>query len=155
MLRNLLLIALCFLHQLAFSQPKTLSAVKSAHAPVIDGNLTDFVWQSAPLAGGFHQSSPAYGFPVTANTEVKILYDDEAIYVGAYLYDDPSMIRKQLTARDGEQQQDIDYFSVFLDTYNDNQNGFQFLVTSANVQTDARLNATANPGFGQFGDKTW
>lgn len=155
MLRNLLLIALCFLHQLAYSQPKTLSAVKSAHAPVIDGNLTDFVWQSAPLAGGFHQTSPAYGFPVTANTEVKILYDDEAIYVGAYLYDDPSMIRKQLTARDGEQQQDIDYFSVFLDTYNDNQNGFQFLVTSANVQTDARLNATANPGFGQFGDKTW
>jgi hypothetical protein len=115
----------------------------------------DFAWQSAPVASGFNQSSPAYGFPVSAKTEVKILYDDEAIYVGAYLFDDPSMIRKQLTARDGEEQQDVDYFSLFLDTYNDNQNGFQFLVTSANVQTDARLTATVSPALGQFGDKTW
>jgi hypothetical protein len=155
MLRSLLLIALCCIHQFAFTQQKTLTAVKCSHAPLIDGDLSDPSWQTAPVASNFIQSSPAYGFSVSANTEVKILYDDEAIYVGAYMYDDPAMIRKQLTARDGEQQQDVDYFSVFLDTYNDNQNGFQFLVTSANVQTDARLTPTVSVGFGQFGDKTW
>jgi hypothetical protein len=75
------------------------------------------------------------------------LYDNAAIYVGAYLYDDPALIRKQITARDGESQSDVDYFSIFLDTYNDHQNGFQFLVTTANVQTDARLSPNSTSDF--------
>ena len=66
-----------------------------------------------------------------------------------------SNIRTQITSRDGEQLQDVDYFSVFLDTYNDQQNGFQFLVTTQNVQTDAKLTGNSSPGFGQFGDRTW
>lgn len=49
----------------------------------------------------------------------------------------------------------MDYFAVFFDTYNDQQNGFQFLVTPSNVQTDAKLTPSANPGFGSFGDKSW
>ena len=124
-------------------------------SPVIDGDLADNAWKQAPAATDFVQYSPSYGLPVSAKSVVKILYDNQALYIGAYLYDDPSLIRKQITARDGEQQQDVDYFSVFLDTYNDQQNGFQFLVTSANVQTDAKLTGTASPGFGEFGDKTW
>jgi len=72
------------------------------------------------------------------------VYDDNAIYIGAYLYDDPSLIRKQITARDAETQKDVDFFSVFLDTYNDDQNGFQFVVTSANVQSDARCCVSAS-----------
>lgn len=155
MLGRLLFNALCFTPLFALSQPKALNAVKTAQAPRMDGHINDAAWQQAPLATDFMQYSPSYGAPVSAKTEVRILYDDEALYVGAYLYDDPSLIRKQITARDGEQQQDADYFSVFVDTYNDQQNGFQFLVTSSNVQTDAKLTPTANPGFGQFGDKAW
>ena len=94
---------------------------------------------TAPEATGFIQNYPAYGQPATNQSVVKILYDDEAVYIGAYLYDDPLQIRNQITGRDGEQRQNVDYFSVFFDTYHDQQNGFQFLVTSANVQTDAKL----------------
>ena len=83
------------------------------------------------------------------------MYDNSAIYVGAYLYDDPALIHKQLTARDEEQQKDADFFSVFLDTYNDKQNGFQFLVTSMNVQSDARLGANLGDNIYSYGDKTW
>jgi len=82
------------------------------------------------------------------------LYDNSAIYIGAYLYDDPSLIRTQLTARDEEHQSDADYFSVFFDTYDDKQNGFQFLVTTRNVQTDARLGPNLATAM-DFGDKTW
>jgi hypothetical protein len=67
--------------------------------------LTDFI-----------QSFPNVGEPASQKTEVKILYDDNAIYIGAYLYDDPSQIRKQFTARDDEDRKDVDYFSVFFDT---------------------------------------
>jgi Domain of unknown function (DUF5916)/Carbohydrate family 9 binding domain-like len=155
MLRRLFFNVLCYLPLLALAQPKTLTAIKTSQAPRIDGDLNDPVWQQAPIASDFMQYAPSYGAAVSAKTEVKILYDNEALYIGAYLYDDPSLIRKQITARDGEQQQDVDFFSVFVDTYNDQQNGFQFLVTTADVQTDSKLTPTANPGFNQFGDKSW
>jgi hypothetical protein len=147
--------ALCCLPVFALCQSKTLTSVKALQSPHIDGNLDDAVWQQAPIATDFIQYAPSYGAPVSARTTVKILYDNEALYIGAYLYDDPELIRKQITARDGEQQQDVDYFSVFVDTYNDQQNGFQFLVTTANVQTDAKLTVTATPSLNQYGDKAW
>jgi hypothetical protein len=154
-MRNLLL-TLCLLsHVLSHAQLKSLTAVKAANKPVIDGDLNEAVWQSAPVATDFIQNFPNYGNAASVRSEVRILYDNDAIYIGAYLFDDPALIRKQLTPRDGEQRQDVDYFSVFFDTYNDQQNGFQFLVTSANVQTDARLGGSGGADFGDFGDKTW
>lgn len=139
-----------------FSQVKTLQAVKTDQPPVIDGNLDDTAWKEAPVvATDFIQNFPTFGLPASQKTIVKAAYDNSAIYIGAYLYDDPSQIRKQITARDEDQQKDLDYFSVFLDTYNDHQNGFQFLVTSSNVQTDARLAANQTLNAGEYGDKTW
>lgn len=138
-----------------YSQQKTIQAFKTTLVPKIDGILDDEAWANAPVLSNFIQNFPEYGLPVSKKTEVRIIYDNSAIYIGAYLYDDPSQIRKQITARDNEGQSDVDYFSVFLDTYNDKQNGFQFLVTSANVQTDARLSPNFNANFGVFGDKTW
>jgi hypothetical protein len=139
----------------AVCQVRTMEAVKASQAPVIDGKLEDMAWLNVPFATDFIQNFPSYGSPASQRTVVKVLYDNQAIYVGAYLYDDPNLIRRQITARDEDQQKDLDFFSIFLDTYNDQQNGFQFLVTSSNVQTDARLapNQVLNPG--EYGDKTW
>lgn len=138
-----------------FSQPKNLQAIKTTQPPKIDGSLDDASWQSAAVATDFIQNFPQTGQPASAKTEVKVLYDDNAIYIGAMIYDDPSLIRKQLTARDGEQRSDVDYFSVFFDTYKDKQNGFQFLVTSVNVQSDAKMAPNQQLEFDQYGDKTW
>jgi len=138
-----------------FSQVKTVQAVKISQAPKIDGNLDDAVWKDVPAITEFIQNFPTYGLPASKKTIVKIAYDNTAIYISAYLYDDPLLIKKQITSRDGEQRQDVDFFSVFFDTYNDHQNGFQFLVTTANVQTDARLSSNQPVDFGNYGDKTW
>lgn len=146
------LLLLCFQ---SVAQVKTTQAVKTVQAPHIDGVLNDPVWQEAPVLTDFIQNSPSPGSPGTSRTEVRILYDNTAIYVGAFMQDDPALIRKQFTARDGEQMRDVDYFSVFFDTYNDKQNGFQFLVTSANVQSDARVSPSYSGEFGSYGDKTW
>ncbi|MBP9104009.1 MAG: carbohydrate binding family 9 domain-containing protein, partial [Chitinophagaceae bacterium] len=154
-LKNYICIPFLLLCFQSFSQVKTTAAVKVTQAPKIDGVLDDGVWANAPVLGDFIQNSPTFGLPCSQKTEVRIVYDNTAIYVGAYLYDDPALIRKQFTARDGEQQTDVDYFSIFFDTYNDKQNGFQFLVTTANVQTDARLTPSYSGDFGSYGDKTW
>src|SRR5687767_10851408 len=119
-LRTWLLIFLLIpLTQSAFSQARTINAVKASAVPKIDGDLSDAVWQTAPVATDFIQNFPTFGIAAFTRTEVRILYDDAAIYIGAYMYDDPALIRKQFTSRDGESRQDVDYFSVFFDTYND------------------------------------
>lgn len=139
----------------ASSQNRSLQAVKISLPPKIDGLLDDAAWQNITPAADFIQYFPSFGAAASQKTEVKIIYDNSAIYIGAYLYDDPLLIRKQITARDEDQQKDLDYFSVFFDTYNDHQNGFQFLVTSSNVQTDARLAPNLSLTAGEYGDKTW
>lgn len=138
-----------------FSQVKNIQAVKVNLPPIIDGNLDEAVWTDIPIASDFIQNFPTYGSPASQRTEVKVIYDNNAIYIGAYLYDDPYLIRTQITARDEEQFKDLDFFSVFFDTYNDHQNGYQFLVSSSNVQTDSRLSPYLDASFGEYGDKTW
>lgn len=155
MVRKLICVPLMLLCISLFSQEKSLQAIKVTQAPKIDGLLDDAIWENIPEATGFTQNYPNAGEAASQHTIVKVVYDNSAIYVGAYLYDDPTQIRKQITARDDESLKDVDYFCVFFDTYNDKQNGFQFLVTSANVQTDARLGPNLGGGFGEFGDKTW
>ena len=153
--RAAVFLLLLFAGLISYSQNISIEATRVFQAPKIDGSLDDAAWINAPIATNFIQNSPNVGQPANQKSEVKIVYDNNAIYIGAYLYDDPAEIRKQFTARDDEGQKDVDYFSVFFDTYHDRQNGFQFLVTSANVQSDAKLDPNAQTGFGSYGDKTW
>lgn len=138
------------------AQPRTLDAVKVSVPPRLDGSPDDPAWQNAPAATDFITNTPVFGKIPQVKSSVKVVYDNTAIYVCAYLYDQPGNIRKQMTVRDDEQRADVDYFAVFLDTYRDKQNAFQFLVTSRNVQTDARLSPNfEGGGFGSYGDVTW
>ena len=114
-IRRLLLVPLMVVMFISgFSQTRNMPAVKTTHPPKVDGSLDDAAWQAAPVATDFIQNFPRPGELATVKTEVRILYDNNAIYIGAMLYDDPHLIRKQLTARDNEQQSDVDYFSVFF-----------------------------------------
>ena len=136
---------------------RNLPSVKVATAPVMDGQLTDEVWKQAPVATDFIINQPEYGQPSRQRTEVRLLYTDEAIYIGAYLHDNPALIRRQLTSRDEHAMQDTDMFGVLLDTYQDNQNAFAFLVSAANVQSDARVSGGGgNSGKEDFAwDAVW
>ena len=154
-IKYLFLLPLMLICAQAISQTKQLQAVKTSQPPKIDGSLDDPAWQSAVVATEFIQNFPQTGQPASAKTEVRILYDNNAIYIGAKMFDKPDLIRKQITSRDGEAKADADYFSVFFDTYKDGQNGFQFLVTPSNVQTDAKMAANQQLDYGEYGDKTW
>ena len=154
-IKLLFLLPLMLICVLTNAQVKQLQAVKTDQPPKIDGRLDDASWQTAVVATDFIQKFPLTGKPASARTEVRILYDNTAIYIGAKMFDDPKMIRKQLTSRDGEAKADADYFSVFFDTYKDGQNGFQFLVTPSNVQTDTKMAPNQQLEFDEYGDKTW
>lgn len=138
-----------------YAQPKRTHAVKVTTAPRVDGVLDDEAWRGVEVANQFITNTPNFGNNATDSTSVKILYDNTAIYIGAYLYAKPSDIRKQFTSRDQERLADVDNFGVFIDSYLDRQNAFQFLVTSRNVQSDARVSASIIPENGIFGELSW
>ncbi|HYS21065.1 MAG TPA: DUF5916 domain-containing protein [Gemmatimonadales bacterium] len=110
-----------------------------ATPPVIDGRLTDSVWLQATPITGFIQRELHEGAPVTERTEVRIITDGQALYVGAWLYDsDPAGIVPGEKVRDGDISKS-DYFGILLDTYHDRQNGFVFTTTPAGIEYDAQV----------------
>ncbi len=124
----------------AQQEKKVLAAEKIEAKLLIDGKLDDEAWQSAPVAQDFVMLNPGNGEPEPygLRSRVKILYSDEAIYVGAMLYDSkPDSILTQLTQRD-DYDQNNDWFGVFINPYNDGLSDFNFYVTAAGVQADSR-----------------
>ena len=63
------------------------AAVRTREAPAIDGRLDDAAWSAAPVIESFTQRDPDEGAPASEATEVRIAYDDEAIYIGARMHD--------------------------------------------------------------------
>jgi hypothetical protein len=141
---------------LSTAQHKTLEAIKLlGSSPKLDGSLDEEAWMNAPAATNFITNTPAFGQEASTKTVAKVVYDNTAIYIGAYVYENPQLIRKQFTTRDNSNGADVDFFSVFLDTYKDRQNGYQFSVTTRNVQTDSRLSPSVANNFTQYGDLSW
>ncbi|WP_299756634.1 DUF5916 domain-containing protein [uncultured Pontibacter sp.] len=117
---------------------KTSKVTRTQVVPVLDGYLEPEVWQQVQPAQNFYRYDPLNGRPSSQKTEVYMLFDNDAVYIGAMLYDTaPDSILTQLGQRDsGENNSDM--FGIYLDTYNDKQNAFAFLVSAAGVQTDIK-----------------
>ncbi len=122
----------------AGTSPKVITAARTDIAPVLDGFVTESQWRVAPPVLDFSQFDPLEGAPPTELTSVRILYDDNAIYVGVICYDaDPRGIVRQLTRRD--RSTEADRFTVQIDSYNDHQTAFVFSVNVSGVQSDGVL----------------
>ena len=120
---------------------RQLQATRISVPLKLDGVLDEAAWQTAPLATQFTELEPTPGRPEKYPTEVRVLYDDAAIYVGAVMHDiSPDSILRELSARDNIGNSD--FFGVLLDTYDDHLNGYEFILTSGGVQLDARLSPT-------------
>ncbi len=106
-------------------------------APIrIDGALDEAEWRRATPVSGFIASEPIEGVPAEADTEVYLLYDEDAIYVGArMLDDDPQSTFRQLTRRDFTGRV-ADYFEVSIDSNLDRRSAYTFRVSAAGVQED-------------------
>ena len=126
---------------LSFSQTKkSVSTKKTTENISIDAELNEASWKDAEIATDFVSLEPKNGTPIPEEfkTEVKILYSNDAIYIGAKLYDpNPEKILKELVERD--EIGTSDFFGIFINGYNDGQQEFRFFVTAANGQIDTNF----------------
>ncbi len=105
--------------------------------PVIDGKLNEPAWGATPVATNFSQSYPRPGAAPTQRTEVRVLYDNQALYIGIRMYDTrPDSVAAQLARRDASGIYS-DWVHVVIDSYHDRRTAFRFSVNPLGVQKDA------------------
>ncbi|GAB3834860.1 DUF5916 domain-containing protein [Hymenobacter jeollabukensis] len=125
---------------------KHLQAARISGGIKLDGVLDEAAWQQASIATDFIQNRPNPGPPEKHKTEVRVLYDDANLYVGAIMHDvSPDSIMRELGARDNFGN--TDFIGIFLDTYHDKLNGYGFFVTTGGVQMDARYSPAGGEDF--------
>jgi hypothetical protein len=144
-MKLLALIALLPTAALSTESPDTLStqhiqvhAVRLAEPIILDGVLAEGVWKSPDAVIAFYQREPDEGKPASERTEVRVAYDDDAIYIGARMFDSaPDSIVARLGRRDV--QTNSDELDVFIDPYHDHRDGFYFGVNAAGTLLDGVL----------------
>ena len=103
----------------------------------IDGKLTEDVWKKDTGVSNFIQRDPVEGVEPTRKTVVYVAYDNEAIYIGARMFDLPDSIVSRLSRRDVDVT--TDGFLAYLDPYNDKRSGFYFALSAAGTLYDGVL----------------
>jgi uncharacterized protein DUF5916 len=117
---------------------RAVQALRLEGSLTVDGDLSEKAWLAAAPVTGFTQREPLEGAPPSEATVVRVLYDDDALYVGARLYDSrPDSVKAQLARRD--RIASSDRFLVFLDCYRDRRSGFFFGINAAGTLYDGTL----------------
>ncbi len=149
-IRKLVLIVTSLLFSVFFfGQKKTLTTIFTKDKITIDGKFDEPIWKEAPVANDFIMQVPDNGKPEDPErkTEVKIVYDNEAIYVAATMYDnEPKKIMKEISQRD-ESGAATDFIGVLLNGFNDSQQEYRFFVTAAGVQLDCVYTNSSGEDF--------
>ncbi|MBN1253434.1 MAG: carbohydrate binding family 9 domain-containing protein [Bacteroidales bacterium] len=128
---------------------KLYVAKRITDAPIIDGYISEEVWDFADKDTSFIQYMPYNGKKPSQITDFRILYDDKALYVAAFLYDNsPDSIIHGLGRRDDAYDLNADQFVVDIGPYNDGINSFSFMVSSSGIQSDIK-------NYYNNQDKTW
>ena len=116
---------------------------KTAAPPVIDGVLDDAAWSMALKYDGFKTFKPDYGKDASQKTEAYVAYDAENFYFAFRCFDsEPSKIKAAVSKRDNVFQDDLVFIN--LDTFNDNQSAFVFMLNPLGIQGDGMLTVNGN-----------
>jgi hypothetical protein len=139
------------------SAAPALTAVRIDGPITIDGRPDEPVWMTAPAITEFTQIEPDEGAPLSQRTEVRILFDDANIYVGAWLFDD-GPITTRLARRDANVI-DSDLFVVFFDSYHDHRTAYRFTTNPSGMRRDEIVSVERGFGppnpLGLTGDTSW
>lgn len=128
---------------------KVVTALRSEEPVKIDGIFNEEIWQSQnDIATDFISIAPNPNQVPRHQTEVRLIYDDEAIYVAAHMIDaSADSVMKELSLRDNFGQ-NVDFFGIIIDAYGNGTSGVEFMLSSRGVQLDNKLSANN-------GDSSW
>ena len=113
---------------------------RAAEPPTIDGVLDEAVWRTAALIDTFTQQEPSDGEPATERTEVRLLYDANALYIGVHAFDsEPDGVIATEMRRDSPRMLDEDNFQIILDTFRDSRSGYMFVTNPLGAKLEQQV----------------
>ena len=126
-----------------------LRAHRLATAPQVDGEvLSEAIWEEVEVATGFVQVQPFEGQAASEKTEVRVAFDDQALYIAVVCYDSEAGSLAVSDSRRDADLEEEDSFRVVLDTFHDRQNGFVFGTNLAGIQYDGQVVNEGRTGGG-------
>lgn len=133
---------------LGFTQLRNYNTKKiNGEAPVIDGRINEDVWKTVEWSGDFTQQEPYENAAPSQQTAVKVLYDDNNLYIAVRAFDtEPQKIEKRLGRRDSFEG---DWIAVVISSHNDNLTGFGFGTNAVGVKSDGKFSNDTD------WDETW
>ena len=132
---------------------KYVTHIKETKIPIkIDGVLDEATWKNAETIKDFYQNRPYDSSFAKIKTEVKLLFDDNFIYVAAVCFQDRKTYTTASLKRDF-MGGSSDVFVMNFDTFKDKLNGFQFAVNPYNVQREGLVTEGSN--ISSFWDNIW
>lgn len=151
----LLFIIYTIAYQVAISQSKVINAFKVNEKPNIDGLLNDSLWLYAQPISDFLQQEPIAGKSPSFKTEVRILYNENSLFIGVMCYDpEPDKIIARELKKDGNLRGD-DNFQIIFDTFNDKKTAYWFGTNPLGMRDDGILAGTDFRGFNEEWDGIW
>lgn len=145
----------CFL--VSQNQPGAPLAIKKAKGKIVlDGRIDEQDWQEADVADDWYQNFPVDTLPAEFQTEARLTFDDNFLYVSFVCYDDDTPDIISSLRRDFNYDLN-DNVGFSLGPYNDKQNGFFFVITPAGVQMEGTVagGGTGGDSFSTFWDNKW
>ncbi|MEQ1832247.1 MAG: DUF5916 domain-containing protein [Candidatus Eisenbacteria bacterium] len=137
-LASLMLLTLLALPARAADEQPPVRAVRTDRPVIIDGQLDEDIWKHEHAVTNLLQQDPDQGGAPRQRSEVRLAYDDDALYVGARLYDSaPDSLRVRLSRRDNDAGSDM--FALMVDPFHDKRTGYYFMVSAAGTLMDGVL----------------
>ncbi len=152
----ILLLILCInLGKLNAQLPFAISITKTDKNVLLDGIPNESAWQDAKAVSGFNKNFPHADTELKNDTEVRLLYDENNLYISAICYvpEDKKYIIQSLK-RDFEFEEN-DAFAVFIDPYGDNISGWSFMTSSSGVQREGVIEKNGIKGDNASWNGIW
>ena len=111
-------------------------SINRGNAPVIDGRLDEVDWQRATLVEDLHQVVPREYAEPTEPTQIRLYYDDDALYISARMLDSEPETMNATILRQGASFFGDDFFSVIISPFNDQRNGYRFQVNPNGIRME-------------------
>lgn len=123
----------------------------AGEAPRLDGRVDDPAWAAVPWSGDFVQREPDDGAPPSRQSQVKVLYDDKALYFAFRLFDDPDLLTPHLARRDWFPG---DWIEVNIDSRADERTAYSFTLSLSGSRGDEYISEDGNNWNGNW-DPVW
>ncbi len=130
----------------SFPQVQSIKATRLQISPVIDGKLNDEEWTRSIPFSGFLMVEPKTGIEPSEKTEIRVIYDENNLYIGIRCYDDePSKITANNMEHDNQGERSEDRVSILIDPFQNKRDGYIFIINPTGARSE---------GFAQGGEHT-